>query len=107
MNDFKHLFEPRSIAVVGVSEDAGRPASQAVNTLMKYGYGGKIFPVNPKYKEFRGLRCYASIADVADAIDLVVIGVPAAGVLPVLETCAARRVPFVVILSGGFRESGP
>ena len=107
MNDFRYLFEPRSIAVVGVSEDAGRPASQAVHTLMKYGYGGKIFPVNPKYKDFQGLKCFPSIADVDAPIDLVVIGVPAAGVLPVLETCAEKRVPFVVILSGGFRESGP
>src|SRR2546423_7259017 len=107
MNNFRHLLEPRSIAVVGVSDDAGRPSSQAVAALLKYGYEGKIFPVNPKYKEFRGLKCYPSIADVDAPIDLVVIAVPAQGVLPVLETCAAKQVPFVVILSGGFRESGP
>ena len=89
MNHFQHLLEPRSIAVVGVSDDAGRPSSQAVQALMKYGYKGDIFPVNPKYPEFRGLRCYASIADVEAPIDLAVIGVPAQGVLPVLEACAA------------------
>ena len=106
-NDFRHLFEPRSIAVVGVSEDAGRPASQAVHALMKYGYRGRIFPVNPKYKEFQGLTCYGSVTEVDASIDLVVIGVPAQGVLPVLEMCAEKQVPFVLILSGGFRESGP
>jgi acetyltransferase len=106
MNNFKRLFDPRSIAVVGVSEDVGRPSSQAVRALVKYGYGGKIYPVNPKYKEFQALKCYPSIADIDAPIDLVVIGVPAQGVLPVLEMCAAKQVPFVVILSGGFRESG-
>jgi acetyltransferase len=107
MNAFKHLLEPRSIAVVGVSDDAARPASQAVLTLIKYGFAGKIFPVNPKYDEFQGLRCYRSIAEIDESVDLAVIGIPAQGVLPVLEMCAGKRVPFVVILSGGFRESGP
>ena len=107
MNNFRYLFEPRSIAVVGVSEDAGRPSSQAVHTLIKYGYRGKIFPVNPKYGDCQGLKCYPSVAAIDEPIDLVVIGVPAQGVLPVLEMCAGKQVPFVVILSGGFRESGP
>jgi len=107
MNNFKYLFEPRSIAVVGVSDDAARPSSQAVQALLKNGYRGNIFPVNPKYREFQGLKCFASIADIDEPIDLVVIGVPAKGVLPVLEACAAKMVSFVVVLSGGFRESGP
>jgi len=107
MNNFKYLFEPRSIAVVGVSDDAARPSSQAVQALLKNGYSGSIFPVNPKYQEFQGLKCFASIADIDDSIDLVVIGVPAKGVLPVLEACAAKKVSFAVVLSGGFRESGP
>lgn len=107
MSTFKHLFEPRSIAVVGVSDDAARPGSQAVRALLKHGYQGRVFPVNPKYQEFDGLKCYASVSEIEDEIDLVVIGVPAQGVLPVLEMCAAKRVPFAVVLSGGFRESGP
>ncbi|CAI8882358.1 acetate---CoA ligase (ADP-forming) [Burkholderia ambifaria] len=106
-NDFRHLFEPRSIAVVGVSDDAGRPGSQAVRALLKNGYAGKIFPVNPKYEQFEGLKCYGSVAEIDEPVDLVVIGVPAAGVLPVLDGCAEKRVPFAVVLSGGFRESGP
>ncbi len=107
MHQFQYLFEPRSIAVVGVSDDMARPGSQAVRALLANGYGGRIFPVNPKYQGFEGLRCYASIADIEEAIDLVVIGVPAAGVLPVLEACAQKKVGYAVILSGGFRESGP
>ncbi|SHK51516.1 acetate--CoA ligase family protein [Paraburkholderia terricola] len=105
--DFKYLFEPRSIAVVGVSDDAGRPGSQAVRALLNNGYAGKIFPVNPKYEQFEGLRCFGSVSEIDEPIDLVVVGVPAAGVLPVLEASVEKHVPFAVVLSGGFRESGP
>jgi acetyltransferase len=107
MNDFKYLLEPRSIAVVGVSEEAGRPGSQAVRALVRNGYQGQIYPVNPKYAEFDGLKCYGAVSDIDAPIDLVVIGVPAKGVIPVLKTCAEKSVPYVVVLSGGFRESGP
>ncbi|MEX3959393.1 acetate--CoA ligase family protein [Trinickia sp. EG282A] len=107
MNDFKHLLEPRSIAVVGVSDEAGRPGSQAVRALISNGYKGQIYPVNPKYTEFDGLKCYGAVSDIDAQIDLVVIGVPAKGVIPVLKACAEKSVPYVVVLSGGFRESGP
>ena len=93
MNSFEHLFEPRSIAVVGVSDDPARPASQAVHALLKHGFGGKIFPVNPKYGEFQGLKCYPSIGAIDGPIDLVVIGVPAQGVLPVLEAACRSACP--------------
>jgi acetyltransferase len=106
MKQFERLFEPRSIAVVGVSHDAGRPGSQAVQALSAYGYAGSIYPVNPRYPAYRGLRCYPSIAAIEGDIDLAVIGVPARGVEEVVEACAQKRVPFAVILSGGFRESG-
>ncbi len=107
MNNYKNLLEPRSIAVVGVSEDAGRPGSQAVRALMSNGYTGAIYPVNPKYETFEGLKCYGSVADIEGDVDLVVVGVPAQGVLAVLESSAQKKVPFAVVLSGGFRESGP
>lgn len=107
MKNFKYLLEPRSIAVVGVSEDAGRPGSQAVRALMSNGYSGTIYPVNPKYETFEGLKCYASVEQIDGDVDLVVVGVPAQGVLAVLESSALKKVPFAVILSGGFRESGP
>ena len=107
MKQFERLFEPRSIAIVGVSEDAGRPGSQAVHTLKRYGYAGTIYPVNPRYTTFEGLTCYPSISAIEGEIDLVIIGIPARGVLSVVEECAHKRVPFAVIPSGGFRESGP
>jgi len=106
MNDFTQLFDPRAIAVVGVSEDVSRPSSQSVCALIKNGYAGAIYPINPKYEVFEGLPCFSSVLAVPGEIDLVVIGVPAKGVLPIVQECANKGVPFVLILSGGFRETG-
>ncbi|OWT60305.1 acetate--CoA ligase family protein [Candidimonas nitroreducens] len=106
MSKFRQLLEPGSIAVVGVSDEAARPGSQAVRALLANGYQGKIYPVNPKYPQFEGLSCYPSVTAISETVDVVVIGVPAKAVLTVLEECAAKKVPFAVILSGGFRETG-
>ena len=107
MKTFEHLFEPRAIAVVGVSDDSARPGTQALRALVKNGFQGRLFPVNPKYEAFDELPCFASVDAIPEAVDLVVIGVPAGGVLAVLESCARKKVGYAVILSGGFRESGP
>ena len=106
MNYFTQLFDPRAIAVVGVSEDLSRPSSQSVCALIKNDYAGAIYPINPKYEAFEGLPCFSSVLAVPGEIDLVVIGVPAKGVLPIVQECASKGVPFVLILSGGFRETG-
>jgi len=103
---FERLFEPRTIAVVGVSDDPVRPASQTLHTLLRYGFTGRVYPVNPRYPTYEGMRCYPSVDAIEEEIDVVVIGVPARGVMPVIESCARKRVPFAVVLSGGFRESG-
>jgi len=106
MENFKYLLEPRAIAIVGVSEDASRPGAQALRALRANGYAGKLYPVNPKYQEFDGLPCFASVNAIPEDVDLVIIGVPAKAVLPVMQDCASKRVGYALILSGGFRESG-
>jgi acetyltransferase len=106
MKQFERLFEPRAIAAVGVSEDAARPGSQTVHALLRNGYPGRIYPVNPKYPTYEGMTCYPSVSAIEGEVDVAVIGVPARGVIGVIEDCAKKRVPFVVVPSGGFRESG-
>jgi acetyltransferase len=107
MKQFERLFEPQSIAVVGVSDDPVRPGSQTVHALLRNSYPGRIYPVNPKYTTYEGMKCYPSISAIEDEIDIAVIGVPARGVVGIVEECAAKRVAFAVVPSGGFRESGP
>ncbi|MBI4195044.1 MAG: acetate--CoA ligase family protein [Betaproteobacteria bacterium] len=106
MGRFAELFSPRSIAVVGVSDDPVRPGSQAVRALQENGYPGAIYPVNPKYATFRGFKCHAALGAIDGDIDVAVIGIPSRGVRAVIEECVARKVKYAVILSGGFRETG-
>ncbi|HKA40461.1 MAG TPA: acetate--CoA ligase family protein [Burkholderiales bacterium] len=107
MAKLDRLFSPRAIAVVGASEDPVRPGSNVVRALLDHGYRGGIFPVNPRYREHQGLRCYPELAAIDAEIDLVVIAIPAAGVNAVIADSVAKRVPYAVVLGGGFRESGP
>ena len=92
MKQFEKLFEPRSIAVVGVSEDPVRPGAQTVDALLRNKYPGRIYPVNPKYPAYEGMKCYPSISAIEGDIDVAVIGVPARGVVGIVEECAKKGV---------------
>jgi len=100
------LFNPRAILIAGASGEHTRPGGQVARALNEYGYRGAIYPVNPKYQELAGHRCYASVDDVPDACDLAVVALPAAQVPGVIVQCAGRRIPYAVVLGGGFREAG-
>lgn len=101
----KFFFEPRGIAVVGASPDRGKGGNIIVSNLKK-GYPGKIFPVNPRYESIEGFACYSSVLDVPDPVDLAIVFVSAKMVAPVIEACAERGIPAVMIQSAGFSEIG-
>jgi acyl-CoA synthetase (NDP forming) len=105
-NSLKHFFVPRSIALVGATDDLTKFGGRVLKRVMEFGYAGEILPINPKYPEIAGRPAYASIAALPTVPDHVGIAVPAQGVLAVLEECAARGVPFATVFTGGFAESG-
>jgi acyl-CoA synthetase (NDP forming) len=98
---FDRIFNPRTVAVIGASDSDG--FSQALmNTKLR----DSLFLVNPKYKELHGKRCYASILDVQDGIDYVVIAVPALLVPRVLVECIEKGAKAVHVFTAGFSETG-
>lgn len=107
MSGFEFLFNPRSIAVIGASPDPNRPGAQTIRALQERGFEGGVYPVNPKYDEIAGLRCFASIKDVPAPCDIAVIALPAERVPDMVAQCGRNGVRFVVVFGGGFRESGP
>ncbi|MDB5801402.1 MAG: CoA-binding protein [Rhodocyclales bacterium] len=107
MSGFEHLFNPRAIAVIGASPEANRPGAQTIRALQERGYAGGVYPVNPKYDQIAGLRCYAAIKDVPSPCDIAVIALPAALVPDMVAECGRHGLRFVVVFGGGFRESGP
>ncbi len=100
------FFAPRSVALIGASPESEKGSSRVLSSLLKHGYQGKIYPVNPKYDEIEGLKCYPDLAAISDDIDLVYITIPAKFVFQTLRECAAKKIANVIIRSSGFAETG-
>jgi acetyltransferase len=100
------FLDPASVAVVGASRDPFKVGGSVVANLRSAGFRGRIIPVNSHADSVQGLPAVRALLDVAGAVDLAVIAVPAADVLPVLKQCAAKKVGGAVVISAGFREIG-
>ena len=100
------LLKPRSIAIVGISGAGTGMGGSTAKNLQKFGYGGKIFPVNPKYNEILGLKAYKSLVDIPEEVDLVVVAVPADSVNGVMKEAAAKKIKAATIYTSGFSETG-
>jgi acyl-CoA synthetase (NDP forming) len=100
------IFSARSVALVGASGDPGKFGYMTLDSIIRGGYEGKIYPVNPKGGEILGLKAYRSLREVPRRPDLVVVVVPAMIVPGVLREAAAMDVRGALILSAGFREAG-
>ena len=102
----QRLMFPSSVAVIGASNDGGKVGNAIFHNLLRMGFHGPLYPVNPDARHVAGVRAYPTVTDVPDDIDLAVIAVPAATVPEVVERCAARGVNGLVLVSGGFGERG-
>src|SRR6202790_5134663 len=100
------FFCPGSIALIGASRDQEKIPGRLLSMLRKNEFSGKIYPINPNYGDIDGLKCYPSIADVGQPIDLAIVIIPARAVLGALEQCAPANVRNAVIISSGFAEEG-
>lgn len=105
-SDLERFFNPRAIAIIGASQDLNTISGQPLRFLKSHGYEGKLYPVNPRYGEVAGLRCYAALAEVPDVPDLALVLVNAARVADMLRQCGEKGVPYVIIFSSGFSEMG-
>lgn len=106
MTDLTRLLRPASIALVGASPDASKLAGRPLAYLKRYGFQGRIHPVNPKHAQIDGVACSASIQDLPRDIDLALILLPAHGVAQALEECAQQGVATAISIAGGFAEAG-
>jgi len=100
------IFNARSVAVVGASGDPSKFGYMTLDSIIRGGFEGQIYPVNPKGGELLGLKVHPSLTEVPGQIDLVVVIVPAKFVPSVLREAGEMGVSSALILSGGFREAG-
>lgn len=104
--NLQHLFNPRSIAILGASSDLNKVSGRPLGYMLRFDYPGKIYPINPKYQEIAGVKCYPDIKAVPGEIDILMVIIPAGEVLSNLRVGLGKGVKAAVIISGGFAEVG-
>jgi acetyl coenzyme A synthetase (ADP forming)-like protein len=101
------FFNPRSVAVVGASAVPGKMGYILMDNIIRGGYKGELYPINPKGGEILGHAAYRSVGDVPAEVDLAVIVIPAAAIPDTVDECGLKGVKALLIISAGFREAGP
>jgi len=102
----ENFFNPKSVAIVGASRQKNKVGYEILTNMIKAGYKGKIFPVNPKVETIEGLECYPDLESIAQIPDLVVVVVPAKVVPLVMQQCAKVGAKSVIVITAGFKEVG-
>lgn len=101
------LFRPASIAFIGASERPNTPASRGLRNCLRLGFKGGLYPINPKYPELFGARCYPSLPALPQVPDLAMIALNAEATLEAVAACRDAGVKVVVACSAGWEEQGP
>ncbi len=102
----KPLFAPKSVAVFGASDRVDAVGQIVFQNMLQNGYQGALYPINPVRAEIQGCKAYASIAEIAEPIDLAVIATPAQTVPAIIEECGKHNVKAAIIITAGFGEAG-
>jgi acyl-CoA synthetase (NDP forming) len=102
----KRVMQPKSLAVIGASDEAGKIGNSVMKNLINGGYKGDIYPIHPKAAEIMGFKAYKSVKDVPGDIDTAVFAIPAKLVAGALTECGEKRIAGAVLIPSGFAETG-
>jgi acetyltransferase len=101
------IFRPETVAVIGATDRPGSVGRTIMWNLVSNSFGGTVFPVNERRQNVLGIKTYPSISEVPARVDLVVIAAPAPAVPQIIRECVEAGVEGAIIISAGFRETGP
>lgn len=99
-------LNPRSIAIFGATENRNRVGGRTLHYLTRFGYSGRILPINPSRTEVQGLTCYPSLEAIEGVPDLVVLALGSERTEEAVESCAAHGVKCAIVMSSGYAETG-
>jgi len=100
------FFNPKSVAVIGASRHKGKVGYEIISNLLKAGYEGPIFPINPNADEIEGLKCFKDLQAIGQTPELAIVIIPARFVPDTMSQCAKLGVKSVIIITAGFKEVG-
>ena len=100
------FFNPKAVAVIGASRKPAKLGHGVLSNILKYGYPGQVYPINPKGGEILGLVCYKSVLDIPGPVDMAIIVIPNRFVAQVLDECGQKGIKGAVVITAGFREAG-
>jgi len=104
MSRLRAALDPKSVAVIGASDNPNKVGGRPVHFLGKFGFKGKIYPINPSRPEIQGHKSYASLADLPEAPEMVIVAVAGDNAIAAVEDCAAAGVKIAVVMASGFGE---
>jgi acyl-CoA synthetase (NDP forming) len=104
MSRLRAALDPRSVAIIGASENPNKVGGRPVHYLKKFGFKGRIFPVNPSRREIQGHKCYPSLKDLPEAPEMVIVAVAGDNAIGAVDDCAAQGVKVAVVMASGFGE---
>lgn len=104
MSRLRAALDPKSVAIIGASENPNKVGGRPVHYLDKFGFKGKIFPINPSRPEIQGHKSYPSLKDLPEAPEMVIVAVAGDNAIAAVEDCAARGVKIAIVMASGFGE---
>jgi len=101
----KKFMEPESVALIGISRKSGPGSFNVMENMIKFGFSGKIFPINPNAREILGKKAYPNVRSVKERIDLAVISAPREDTVSILKDCVASKIKAVIVVNQGFADA--
>ncbi|BBK43245.1 pimeloyl-CoA synthetase [Allostella vacuolata] len=99
-------LDPRSVAVIGASDNPNKVGGRPIHFLSKFGFKGAVYPINPARAEIQGYKAYPDLASLPEAPELVVVAIPGEAGVQAIDACAERGVKVCVVMASGFGETG-
>ncbi|MBI1939651.1 MAG: acetate--CoA ligase family protein [Ignavibacteriales bacterium] len=106
MNSLEKFFYPQSVCIVGASTKVKSIGYEILNCIKSYGYKGKVFPVNPKSDEVLGYKCFRSIDEIVEEIDLAILVVQKQFAEEAIDSLLNKKVKSILLITAGFKETG-
>jgi acyl-CoA synthetase (NDP forming) len=104
MSRLRFALDPKSVAIIGASDNPNKVGGRPVHYLQKFGFKGKIYPINPSRTEIQGEKCYKSLADLPEAPEMVIVAVAGDNAIGAVEDCAKAGVKIALVMASGFGE---